>query len=84
MGSSKHHGDGLNKSTDSTFMGIQIEYCNCYVSNEKIICQINECSNEGQKDVEEKDMEALDLQETRVSLGSQHTLVVDSLPPASP
>lgn len=41
MGSYKHQGDGLNKSIDSTFIGILIEYCNFYVLNEMIICQIN-------------------------------------------
>lgn len=61
MGSYKHHGDCLNKSTDSTFMGILIEYWNLYVSNEKTICQINECSYAGQTDVEDKEMEALEL-----------------------
>ena len=47
MWSYKHHGDCLNKSTDSTF---QIEYSNFYLSNEKIICQINEWAHEDRKD----------------------------------
>lgn len=50
MGSYKHHGDCLNKSTDSTSRDILIEHCDFYVLNEKIIYQINECSHEGQKD----------------------------------